>query len=145
LFACDPARTLDPAVCDPADWSLVAPNAVGDPLLSQFDDAGNTAVTLLVATASHLYVGFDNPSGIQLYRSSPTGAAPATRADFEGADGCGADLHPVGCAPFGGSGLGDPVAVRIFDGLALHLPAGDRVFVFAGDGSAAGRLFRIAD
>ena len=133
---CDPGADL---ACDPGDWQLVAANGKLDPKLSQFDDGGNKSVSLLAATASHLYVGFDNASGVQLYRART--ATPVSRADFAGASDCNAAQHPAGCAGIGGSGLGAG-ATHLFDGKALTFPSGEQLFVAAGDGATAARLFR---
>ena len=46
--------------CDPGDWSLIAANSSGDTQLSQFNNPNNTHISLLAATQTHLYVGFDN-------------------------------------------------------------------------------------
>ena len=140
LFACAPSLSGDPAVCDPADFTLVARNSQGNVALTQFDDAGNGAITLLVATAGHLWVGFNNAAGVQLYRSSV--ATPLVRGDFEGAGGCSAALHPSNCAPFGSSGFGDASSVRIFDASAV---GGTRLIVTTGNGAVGGRVFAATD
>jgi hypothetical protein len=143
LFACDPARGGSPTDCDPGDWSLVAPNIVGDTLLTQFNNTGNTAVSLLVATASSLYVGFDNPTqGTVLLRAS--GPTPSTQADFVGSAGCSAAQHPATCAGLGGNGLGVG-ATRFFDGVASSLGGTDDLYFTAGNGTSAVRLFRVKD
>ncbi len=146
LFACTPGRSGDAGACDPGDWVLVAANArtERDGLLTQFDNPNNTAVALLVATANHLYVGFNNAvDGLVLLRSE--GANPATTADFRGSGACSAAQHPGGCAGLGGNGLGPAKATRLFDGVALTFGAADFVYITAGDGSGAMRVFRVAD
>ena len=140
LFACTPTASGDPALCDPADFTLVARNSQGNVVLTQFDDGGNGAITLLVATAAHLYVGFNNAAGVQLYRSSV--ATPLARGDFEGASGCSAALHPTSCASIGGSGFGDAASVRIFDAAAL---GGTRLVVTTGNGAVGARVFSVAE
>lgn len=143
LFVCTPDRGGDPAQCDPGDWSLVAPNTRGDTLLTQFDDANNTSLTLLVATANHLYLGYNNAAeGLVLLRSDSP--APAAMADFRGAGGCAASQLTSGCAGLGGNGLGAG-ATRLFDGQALTFDGQDFLYVIAGDGSNPVRVFRVAD
>jgi hypothetical protein len=136
LWMCDPGADL---ACDPADWRLVAANGKLNPKLSQFDDSANHEVSLLAATASHLYVGFDNANGVQLYAAAT--ATPVNRADFAGSGGCNA-AQPA-CAPVGGAGLGVG-AKKFFDGKSLTFPSGERLFVAAGDGVTPVRLFRFA-
>lgn len=138
LWACSPGSNL---ACDPGDWTLLAPNGIGDLQLSQFDDPQNTRVALLAATGSRLYVGYDNTAGLVLYRSRNN--APATRADFEGAGGCDASTAPSSCDGLGGRGLGAG-ATRIFDGRLLTFNATDYVYLTAGDGTSGFRVFRVA-
>jgi hypothetical protein len=138
LWVCDPGADGE---CASGDWQLVAPNVKLDRALTQFDDGGNKTISLLAATASHLYVGFDNAAGVQLYRAAT--ATPINQGDFAGAAGCNAAQHASGCAGIGGAGLGAG-ATRFFDGKALTFPSGEQLFVSAGDGAAAARLFRFA-
>ena len=73
--------------CDPGDWSLVAANSTGNTLLTQFDEPGNTALSLLMATSRSLFVGFNNGTkGAVVLRSSgatpvPTASAAAERSN----------------------------------------------------------------
>jgi len=143
LFVCDPEKTGASADCDPGDWSLVAPNSTGDTLLTQFNDPDNTSLSLLVATATALYVGFDNASrGVVLLRASM--ANPVTRAGFMGKGGCSAAQSPAGCEGLGGSGLGVG-ATRIFDGEVLGASGIESVYLTAGDGTGPAGLFRLRD
>jgi hypothetical protein len=143
LFACDPSRTAPAADCDPGDWSLVVPNSAGDTLLTQFDDPANSSVSSLAATASHLYVGFDNSTrGAVLLRTSA--ATPRTQADFQGRDGCSAASRATGCEGLGGDGLGVG-ASRFFDALAQEEDGTGAVYLTAGDGAGPVRVFRVAD
>jgi len=137
LWACAPGANNR---CDPQDWTLIAANGVGDTGLSQFDDPQNVRVTLLAATASHLYVGYNNAAGLVLYRSRVS--APLSRADFEGAAGCDASLAPSSCDGLGGRGLGAG-ATRIFDGRVLTYGGKDYPYLTAGNGSSGFRVFRL--
>lgn len=140
LFVCSPEKTGSNMDCDPGDWSLVAPNSTGDMLFTQFNDLENVSLSLLVATANALYVGFDNASrGVVLLRAST--AAPISRDDFKGAAGCSAAQLHSGCEGLGGNGLGVG-ATRIFDGKALG--AGS-VYLIAGNGTGPAGLFRLND
>jgi hypothetical protein len=144
LWACAPATTADATACDPGDWSLVAANTTGDLALTQFDNPANTAITMLVATESALYVGFDNATdGVVVFRSAA--ATPATQADFTGDAACSAALHPGSCAGLGGNGLGDPADVqRIWDGEAVPLAGGgSEVVMVAGRVGAPAQVYRM--
>ena len=125
LWACTPAATGDVVGCDPADWTLVAGNLVGDVRLTQLGDPDNATISLVLATATYLYVGFDNASGgLRLYRTSL--ATPAAAA-FEG---------PLGEAGFGSSGRR-----QILSAAAVA----DGIFVVAGHGVGAASLWRVSD
>ena len=131
----------DAAACDPDDWTLAAPNQAGDPALTQLGDATNGAVSVLLATSRHLYLGFDNATtGVQLYRAE---IAPASIGDFRGRDGCLAGA--AGCQGLGGNGLGTPGLSRFFDARAVTAAGATTVFLAAGDGSAPLRLFALPE
>ncbi|HET7785672.1 MAG TPA: hypothetical protein VFL36_06845 [Myxococcales bacterium] len=139
LWSCDPSLGTDPQQCEPGDWSLVARNTSGDQRLSQFNDASNTAIGLLVATAGHLYVGFNNTGGVRIYRTQFPAAS--TQADFTGHQGC--TVGQSGCTGLGGNGLGAALT-RLFDGHAFTYAGNEWVYVSAGTGSAGPALFRLA-
>ncbi|WP_375765457.1 hypothetical protein NR798_27510 [Archangium gephyra] len=140
LFVCNPDRTGTTLDCDPGDWSLVAPNTTGDTQFTQFNDPDNASISLLVATANALYVGFDNASrGAVVLRTSTT--APISRGDFTGKEVCSAALFPTGCEGLGGNGLGAG-ATRIFDGKALGTGS---LYLTAGNGTGPAGLYRLVD
>jgi IPT/TIG domain-containing protein len=115
--------------CLPADWQRIATN---------FADPGNSRLTALFASASHLYVGYDNASGAALFRTAA--GVPAGEADFEGQFACTAP-----CTPLGGPGLGDPANTRLLDARAIPFGAVDEVWAVLGSGSSATRVFRISE
>jgi len=126
LWACDPATAAPQAHCDPDDWTLVAANASGDTQLTQFDNPNNAAVSMLVATSTHLYVGFDNPTdGAAVLRTSAS--APAA-GDFE---------------VVGQAGLGDAANTRIFDAKALNLGGSESVYAVVGSGASGVKVYRL--
>ena len=143
LWGCDPALSGAAGTCEPNDWSLVAPNSTGDVLLTQFNDPGNTRVTLLAATATHLYVGFNNGArGVMLFRTASP--APASPADFSGTAGCSAALSPASCEGFGLAGLGGGALVtRIYSAIVLPYGGSEYLYLVAGDGVGAVRVFRV--
>jgi len=144
LWMCDPTLTGGAMDCDPADWTLIARNTLGDTRASQFNASGNAAITLLVATATHLYVGYNNAAGLELWRS--TAPLPTQLADFEGANGCPANLHATSCAPLGGQGLGDATNnTRIFAGVVASFNGRDNVYLVSGSGNNGVRVVRIAE
>jgi hypothetical protein len=120
--------------CDSGDWSLVARNSTGDVQLSQFNDPSLTSVTMLVATSSYLYIGFDSANGLQVFRTA--NPAAVIRGDFEGTNGCSAAAHPGSCDGYGGVGLGNPSQTRIFDGKALTFGSSSAVWMTIGNGAA---------
>jgi hypothetical protein len=140
LFVCSPERTGATLECDPGDWSLVAPNSTGDTLFTQFNDADNVSISLLVATANALYVGFDNASrGVVVMRAATP--APLGREDFLGKERCSAAQFPSGCEGLGGNGLGAG-ATRLFDGKAIGTGS---VYLTAGNGTGPAGLYRLVD
>jgi hypothetical protein len=143
LLACAPEATGYANDCDPGDWALVAPNSVGDARLTQFDLPDNARITLLAATASHLYVGFNNASaGLVVFRTAnPTASA---RSDFRGLLDCPADQAATTCEGLGQNGLGVG-ATRIFDGVALGFDGKNYLYLTAGTGTGPVRVYRIAD
>jgi hypothetical protein len=140
LWACDPAGGVDPTGCDPGDWTLIAADASG---LTRFGNTNATAATLLVATPSHLYIGFDDAlGGVRLYRTSA--GVPLTAADFTGSGGCSA-ADPA-CSGIGGNGFGDPVAnTRILDAKAIPFGGSTLVHVTVGNGTGPVRMFRLPE
>ncbi len=102
LWSCDPALTAPASACDPGDWRRVT--GIGE---------GSAAISLLVATPSALYVGFDDPAGFRLFRTAA--AIPATELDFE---------------QISEPGLGESLLTRIFSAV----PVADGLVLVAGDG-----------
>ena len=148
LWSCAPEVDGGPLDCDPADWSLVAPNTSGDTQLTQFNNSGNTHISLLVASGTHLYLGFDNPDGLHVFRTATPLAA--TAGDFEGESGCTADQHPGGCAGLGGAGLGGAGLggadnTRIFSQVMFAGDPASDLYLVVGDGSDPVDVFHIIE
>jgi hypothetical protein len=138
LWRCDPAAGTDPSGCDRADWTLVAADAS---LRTRFG-AEDAIATLLLATQTDLWIGFDGPlSGIRLFRTSAE--VPAAASDFTGKDGCAAGAP--GCEGVGGNGFGAPAALtRIFDAKAIDWSGGTDLILSAGNGTEPVRIVRVA-
>ena len=122
---------------------VIAANTTGDAQLSQFNDSNNIAISLLAATPTHLYVGFDDTvDGARIYRSTNT--APLALSDFQGRNGCSASAGSQSCAGMGGDGLGAGM-LRIFDGRALNYGGADYLYLAAGTGSGPVSVFRVPE
>ena len=138
LWGCDPQGDL---ACDPADWILIAANGQGDTQLTQLNDAANTTIGLLAATANTLFIGFNNASGVQIFKT--TAATPTLRSDFTGQLGCVAGV--AGCNGLGGKGLGAPATnTRILDAKAMTFNAQSWLYVVAGNATAPVQVFRVS-
>jgi hypothetical protein len=129
LWCCDPGVRGDPLLCDPSDWYLVAADGT---FRTRLASATATAASLLVATPTHLFVGFDDPvAGIHVFRTAA--ARPTAASDFTGRDGCAAGTD--GCEGMGGDGLGAMLS-QIFDAKAIVTPGGRTdLYLTAGDGA----------
>lgn len=138
LWSCNPALGAVATRCEPGDWSLVAANTTGDTQLTQFNDTALTSITMVVGTATELYVGFDGATGVHVFKTTSTTAS--TRADFVGQAGCSAAAHPATCAGIGGAGFGTATDQRIFDAKAITVAGVTSVWVTVGDASSASGL-----
>ena len=138
LWVCNPGSDL---ACDAGDWTLIAQNSTGDTSLSTFNDTTVTAISLLAATAGHLYVGYDSLSGVSLFRSNT--ATPINRADFVGQSSCSAASHPATCAGLNGSGLGKNLT-RFWSDAVMTFAGTDYLYVSAGTGSVGASVYRVA-
>lgn len=142
LWRCDPTLTAPAEHCDAGDWSLIVANTTGDPLLSQFNNGANVAISMLVATPTHLYVGFDNAAqGVVIFRSGA--ADPMAAADFEGDNGCSASASPTTCEGIGGFGIGSASNTQIFSASALTFGPSTAVYVATGSGATGVKVFRL--
>ncbi|XDD44736.1 hypothetical protein AB3N58_17500 (plasmid) [Leptospira sp. WS60.C2] len=93
LWKCNPAANGSTTDCDADDWSLVAEDAVTTGA-SNFGDTANRRITLLKKNGEKLYVGFNNPNGIQVFRTKSGITDPTSASDFEFVSG------PSGSASF---------------------------------------------
>jgi hypothetical protein len=140
LWRCDPAAGTDPLGCDRADWTLVAADA-STGYRTRFGKPGARAATLLLATATHLWVGLDDDSGVHLFRTAAD--APAFASDFVGQGGCIAGTP--GCEGFGGDGFGAPGAnTRFLDAKVVTWSGGTDLVLAVGDGSGPVKIVRVA-
>ena len=115
--------------CLPGDWQIIA---------TDFAVPGNTTVTALFASASHLYVGYDNPDGLGLFRTAAP--SPSSEADFTGRLSCTAP-----CTPLGGVGFGDATNTRFLDARAITFGGVDQVWATVGSGTGPVRVYRVSE
>ncbi len=98
LWVCTPGTTGDADECDAGDWALVD-DATPDGI-TNFGDAGNHSITMVMKSGKYLYVGLDNVNGIQVYRVNTVAGVPVaspTEDDFErigtGVPGIDGDMY----------------------------------------------------
>lgn len=127
LWKCTPELSGDPDECDNADWGIVAGSGANSDQ-TNLGDANNRQISLLIAHAGALYLGFDNPvSGVELWRTRGGITDPATAVDFE---------------QVGADGLGDPAArTRFFSSASVSEAALRYLYIAAGNTGAAVQLF----
>ncbi|HEY4243778.1 MAG TPA: hypothetical protein VGM88_28390 [Kofleriaceae bacterium] len=106
LWTCVPATSGDVSQCDPDDWELAGSA-----------DSAATAITLLAATPSALYVGIDRPNGARVFRTTST-------------DPSAADFTLVGTP-----GFGDATRTQILDGKTIATATATRVWLLLGNGT----------
>ncbi|AVQ12089.1 Bacterial Ig-like domain, group 2 [Leptospira santarosai] len=131
LWKCDPtdggADALNSTTCEANEWSVVGDDGTG---LTNFGDANNHSMTMLVTNGSHLYMGFDNGNGVQIWRTKAGITNPgANTTDWE---------------KIGGNGLGDTANnTQIFSGTSANATNGTKyIYVSAGKGGIPMRIFR---
>lgn len=126
----DGAGGLLPCAPDRSDWRRIATD-MGTPT--------RTHASALFASGRFLYYGMDDAAaGVALFRTASP--APRQEADFTGRHGCAAP-----CEPLGRAGFGSTANTRFFDARAIRFETADQVWVTAGDGASAVRVFRVAD
>ncbi|MDI7235107.1 Ig-like domain-containing protein [Leptospira santarosai] len=131
LWKCDPtnggADAVNPTTCEATEWSVVGDDNTG---LTNFGNANNHSMTMLVTNGSHLYMGFDNANGVQIWRTKAGVTNPgANTSDWE---------------QIGGNGLGDATNnTQIFSGTSANATNGTKyIYVSAGKNSVPMRIFR---
>ncbi|PKA17174.1 beta strand repeat-containing protein [Leptospira haakeii] len=75
LWKCDPTATGGSTECDAGDWSVVGDDGNG---ITNFGDSTNKTITMVAKNGSYLYVGFDNPNGIRIYRTNTANPGSAS-------------------------------------------------------------------
>ncbi|MCG9873614.1 MAG: Ig-like domain-containing protein [Leptospiraceae bacterium] len=124
LWKCDPSLTSGPLTCEAGDWSLVADNNSG---ITNFGSIGNHSATLLVRNGSYLYIGFDNNSGIEIWRTNV--ANPGNNSN---------EWQKVST-----NGLGDPLnMLNIFSAISVPVGSLNYIYVSTGKTGIPLKIFR---
>ncbi|MDM8007070.1 MAG: hypothetical protein QUV05_13105, partial [Phycisphaerae bacterium] len=112
--------------CDSGDWSLVAEN--GTTGRSNMGDTENKFATLLIANGNHLYMGFDNANGVEIWMTKDGVTNPASASDFE---------------QTGSNGLGDPSSYKsLWSAISVQGSDGYYIYVSVGNGVVPVAIFR---
>lgn len=120
LWKCIPSLTGSATDCDAGDWSLVAGNAV-NVRSTNLGDPSNQQITLLKRNGSRLYIGFNNPNGIQVFRTRAGVTNPIVEADFEAVSG-----------PTGVSSFGNQFVQEIFSSVSLTSGSISNLYISVG-------------
>ncbi|TGK33751.1 hypothetical protein EHQ12_17150 [Leptospira gomenensis] len=67
LWKCDPTISSNATECDALDWSVVGDDGGG---ITNMGDSTNRTITMVVKNGSYLYIGYDHPAGIRIYRTN---------------------------------------------------------------------------
>ncbi|EMJ97130.1 bacterial Ig-like domain, group 2 [Leptospira sp. B5-022] len=123
IWVCSPALTGAADSCESGDWSLIANNGSGN---VDFGDPTNRTISMLIKNGSYLYVGFDNPGGIRIYRTNSTNPNSANV-----------------WSKIGANGLGDPSNVQqIFSAISVFTFGSDFVYISTGKDGVPIRVYR---
>ncbi|PKA05654.1 hypothetical protein CH375_04025 [Leptospira ellisii] len=75
LWKCDPTVSGNATECDALDWSVVGDDGSG---ITNMGDSTNRTITMVVKNGSYLYIGYDNPAGIRIYRTNAANPASSS-------------------------------------------------------------------
>ncbi len=123
LWKCDPTLTGDKTSCEADDWSLVGDNGTG---FTNFGNVSNHSMTMVVASGSYLYVGFDNENGIQIWRTN-----------LQNPDHSSNSWEQVG-----GNGLGDITNRQIYSAITVSNLGVNYVYVSTGQSNQPVKVYR---
>ncbi|EQA38254.1 bacterial Ig-like domain, group 2 [Leptospira inadai serovar Lyme str. 10] len=124
LWKCDPTITGSATDCDSGDWSVVADDGTG---FTNFGDSTNRTITMVAKNGSYLYVGFDNSSGIRIYRTNTTNPGSSSSSWTQVA----------------GNGLTDSTNVQqIFSAVSVSVGGLNYLYLSVGKNSTPVRVYR---
>lgn len=110
--------------CDPNDWNLIAEN--GTTGKTNFGDENNKQLSMLRKNGDYLYIGFDNPNGVEIWRTNLSD--PLSEADF---------------SQIGGDGLDDPTTnLEIYSSVARDSGSLSYIYVSLGKNSQPVKIYR---
>ncbi|OHD63028.1 MAG: hypothetical protein A2176_09410 [Spirochaetes bacterium RBG_13_51_14] len=123
LWKCDPATTGNASACDPGDWTRI--------ISGTESDLGGVAISLLQNNgAGRLYVGFDNPAGVTVWRIASTDP-PATSGSMASA----------GWVEQGLPGLNNS-HIKLYSSATINDGTYDYIYLTAGDDTNSIRVYR---
>ncbi|TGM53176.1 beta strand repeat-containing protein [Leptospira adleri] len=123
LWKCDPTLTGNNSNCDAGDWSLVGDDGSG---FTNFGNVSNHSLTMAVRNGSYLYIGFDNESGVQIWRTNVQNPGSSS-SNWE---------------QIGASGLGDSNNRQIYSSISGTDAGVNYIYVSVGKNSQPVRVYR---
>ncbi|PKL32044.1 MAG: hypothetical protein CVV45_14705, partial [Spirochaetae bacterium HGW-Spirochaetae-10] len=124
LWKCVPETTGGANVCDAGDWSVVGDNGTG---ITNFGDANNRSITMVIKSGPYLYVAFDNTNGLEVWRTSEANPGSSSAVWTQ----------------IGGDGFGDPTNIRqFFSAVSVSVNGVDFLYVSAGRNGVPVRVYR---
>ncbi|EMK18216.1 beta strand repeat-containing protein [Leptospira kirschneri] len=124
LWKCDPTISGNTSECDAADWSVVGDDGTG---ITNMGDSTNRTITMVMKNGSYLYIGYDNPNGIRIYRTNVANPGSSSAS----------------WSQIAGNGLTDATNVQqIYS--AVSVPSGsiNYIYVSAGKSNVSVRTYR---
>jgi len=135
LWKCDPtnggADGMNPTTCEASEWVLVDGISGVTDGRTNFGRANNHSMTLLIKNGTRLYVGFDNTTGVELWRTKTGVTNPATEDDFE---------------QVGSTGFDNPANVKhIFSAISISLGIDNYIYLSVGKSGVPVAVYRNRD
>ncbi|TGL63530.1 beta strand repeat-containing protein [Leptospira sarikeiensis] len=124
LWKCSPATTGNANECDAGDWTVVGDDGNG---ITNFGDSTNKTITMVAKNGTYLYVGFDNPNGIRIYRTNTADPGSASNVWTQ----------------IAGNGLTDSSNVQqIFSAVSVATGGVNYLYVSVGKNNTPVRVYR---
>jgi len=127
LWKCDPTASGVTTTCEAADWSLVGEN--GSTGFTDMGESTNTIITMVVKNGTSLYIGYDNSTGVRIYRTKVGVTNPTASTDFEAVGSAGLD--------------GDTTNIQqIFSAISVLSGTDNYLYISAGKNSVPVKAYR---
>ncbi|MBM9579257.1 Ig-like domain-containing protein [Leptospira sp. 201903070] len=123
LWKCDPTLNGNNSNCDSGDWSLVGDDGGG---FTNFGNVSNHSITMAVRNGSYLYIGFDNESGVQIWRTNVQNPGSASSSWEQ----------------IGTNGLGDTNNRQIYSSISGTDAGVNYIYVSVGKNNQPVRVYR---